>query len=253
MPFQVPSRWRAPLLLAAFVGMAFSLRAELLVASFNQNAVYRFNETNGAYLNTPIASGLSQPFGIAPGTNAQWFIASGDNNTVLRFDGTNPTTFASGGQISFPVGLEIAPDGTLLVCSCGGGRVTRFNTATGASLGNFVATGSGGINGPNFLRFRPEMRFRRRPFRSREPTAWFNSPAHALDELRPAVHHQPQQRRMEQCSNRSHGADEPPHGHRQRRGHEQILPPAQRQRTRPVTSLAGIAFSAVSHPARTSA
>ena len=66
---------------------ALSLHAELLVSSFNNNRVYRYNETNGAFLDVfvPNTNGqLSLPHGLAFGPDGNLYVASAGNDSVLR-------------------------------------------------------------------------------------------------------------------------------------------------------------------------
>jgi hypothetical protein len=46
----------------------------------------------------------------------------------------------------------------LLVSSFNGNQVLRYNETNGAYLGDFVSPGSGGLDGPNFMLFRPPAR-----------------------------------------------------------------------------------------------
>ena len=80
---------------------------------------------------------------------------------MAKFDGTCGAflgVFTSGGALSLPVGLAFGPDTNLYVANFGGNTVARFDGQTGIFLGNVMASGSGGLNGPNFITFRPEPR-----------------------------------------------------------------------------------------------
>jgi hypothetical protein len=47
------------------------------------------------------------------------------------------------------------PNGNLFVSSEGSNQVLEYNDTTGAFITAFVAAGSGGLSGPNFLTFTP--------------------------------------------------------------------------------------------------
>jgi subtilisin-like proprotein convertase family protein len=55
-----------------------------------------------------------------------------------------------------PTGLVFGPDGNLYVASQAGNSVVRFNGITGAFLGVFVASRSGGLNSPQSMVFGPD-------------------------------------------------------------------------------------------------
>jgi hypothetical protein len=81
------------------------------------------------------------------------------NENALKFvsqsGGTVSPYVASGaGGISFPIGFVVGADSNLYVASYGNDKIARF-APNGNSLGDFVAAGSGGLNGPNFMIFRP--------------------------------------------------------------------------------------------------
>src|ERR1041385_7728531 len=114
------------------------LRAELLVSSFLNNRVFRFNETNGALLDQfiPNTNGppgqLSLPHGLAFGPDGNLYVASAGNDSVLRFNGTNGlflstfVTNASGG-LDYPVALIFRGDGLLYVSSQSNDNGLRFS------------------------------------------------------------------------------------------------------------------------------
>ena len=69
-----------------------SAQADVLVSDYNGNRVFRYNETNGAFVSSFIAAnagGLNRPHGLAEGPDGNLYIASAGNHAVLRFNGTN--------------------------------------------------------------------------------------------------------------------------------------------------------------------
>jgi hypothetical protein len=89
-----------------------------------------------------------------------FLVSSQTENVVYAFDldGTSRGVFAPiGGEDTSIMGnirgMAISPWGTLLVTSATGNKVVEF-AADGEFLGNFVASGEGGISGPWYVLFR---------------------------------------------------------------------------------------------------
>lgn len=134
----------------------FGPDGDIYITGRYSDRVYVYSGTNGAFLRFAATNNLSQPFGLAFGPDGSLFVSSGNTGQIQRFDPTNATflgTFATG--LGFPVDILFGPDGHLYVADFGGNRVAKFNGITGALITNFVAVGSGGIAGPNFMTFRP--------------------------------------------------------------------------------------------------
>jgi streptogramin lyase len=138
------------------VGLVFGPDGNLYVSSSGTAEVKRYNGTTGAFINTfASGNGLSLPYGLVFGRDGNLYVSSLGNNLVKRFNGTTGAfidTFVSGGGLSLPYGLVFGPDGNLYLCSEGTSDVKRYN-GSGALLGSFVSTGSGGLNGSTFLIF----------------------------------------------------------------------------------------------------
>jgi DNA-binding beta-propeller fold protein YncE len=104
------------------------------------------------------------PWDLTFGPNGNLFVSSRYTNSVLEYNGTTGAfvrTFASGGGLIQPLGLAFGPNGDLFV-SCspltgapGCNSVLEYNGTTGAFVRAFVTSGSGGLQGPNFLTFGP--------------------------------------------------------------------------------------------------
>ncbi len=92
-------------------GLAFGPDGNLYVASAGNDAVLRYNGTNGAFIDAFIPS--------------------------------------ANGLLDYPVWLEFRPDGLLYVSSQLNHCVARFNATNGVFAGLFVTNGSGGLNGPS--------------------------------------------------------------------------------------------------------
>ena len=106
------ARW----LVMIFAMLASLVRGDLLLSSFNNGLVFRYNENTGQYLDTFI-----------PNTN---------------------------GLLNLPHGLAFGPDGNLYVASAGNDSVLRYNGTNGAFLNVFIPNGSGGLDYPVWLEFR---------------------------------------------------------------------------------------------------
>ncbi len=106
---------------------AISFQGDLVASLLLTSQVVRVSDR------TPLASGLAVPSGLAASDDDLW-VADWALGTVLQIvaDGdvlTEPRTIAEG--LSFPEGLAVALDGSLLVVETGEGRLTRIDPATG--------------------------------------------------------------------------------------------------------------------------
>jgi DNA-binding beta-propeller fold protein YncE len=102
------------------------------------------------------ADGVSDLEALA-GAHAAWVVGRGTN--IAR--GYHPDTGArwitsQGGTISDALDVIVAPNGNVLVASGSNWRVIAYDGATGALIGNFVGTGSGGMRYPAGLAFGPD-------------------------------------------------------------------------------------------------
>jgi len=134
----------------------FGPDSNLYVTGRFDDRVYKYNGTNGNFINVFVTNQLSQPFGCAFGPDGQLYIASGNNHVIRRFDGVSGQyidDFAASGM-NFPVQFIFGPDTNIYACSFNNDTVQRFNGTNGVLLGAFVSAGNG-LDGPNFLTFRP--------------------------------------------------------------------------------------------------
>ena len=138
--------------------------ADLLVSSFNNGRVYRFNDRTGQYVDTfvPNTNGLlSLPHGLAYGPDGRLYVASAGNDAVLRYDGTNGSflnAFISPGTggLDYPVWLEFRGN-SLYISSQLNNQVLRYNAISGAFIGALVSSNSnGGLNGPSGMTWGPD-------------------------------------------------------------------------------------------------
>lgn len=111
--------------------------------------------------------GLAGAKGMAFGPDGNFYVANGGVMEVLRYDGTTGEfmgAFVTAGSagLTGPAGLAFGPDRNgdtvrdLYVASNGTNQVLAYSGADGTPLGPFVAAGSGGLAGPNDMRFGPD-------------------------------------------------------------------------------------------------
>lgn len=94
------------------------------------------------------SGGLYSPLGLTFGMDGNLYVANNLGN-VLRYDGATGAfidVFASG--LLVPQDVVFGPDGHLYVSNGFGNSISRFDGATGASLGFFVAPGAFGLEAP---------------------------------------------------------------------------------------------------------
>lgn len=144
--------------------MTFGEDGNLYVVGRFNSRVVRYSGSTGAFDRAFVTSNLSQPFGLRflPFTEQPertLLVVSGNDNTVQRFGastGNYKNAFANG--LNFPIGVEIGPDTNVYVANFGADSVVRYNGQTGALIDTFIPSGRGGLNGPNFMTFRPPPR-----------------------------------------------------------------------------------------------
>lgn len=93
---------------------------------------------------------------LAGGMNV-WL--AGETQTFIReFHGGSgaPVKASQGGVVAQSRDVLVASDRTILVSSGIGNKVARFDPVSGSSLGDFVASGSGGLNSPFGMTFDPD-------------------------------------------------------------------------------------------------
>jgi DNA-binding beta-propeller fold protein YncE len=139
-------------------------------------AVLRYDGVTGAFMDEFTQGGdLRSPRGIIFGPDGNLYVAEriyigrdwSLEGRVARYDGMTGTylddfvPLGSGG-LSIPTQLVFGPSGRphnrldLYVLSLGNDSVKRYDGATGAYLGDFVASGSGGLDGPGTMTFGPD-------------------------------------------------------------------------------------------------
>ncbi|MCU0877618.1 MAG: hypothetical protein MUF06_07545, partial [Pirellulaceae bacterium] len=149
--------------------LAFGPDGDLYVNSARTtHSVLRYDGNTGAFIDqfvVPGAGGLLSPRGLLFGPDQNLYVASQNSGQILRFQGPFGATpgafmdeFASTDSDHGPFDMAIGPDGHLYVAvvphehgtigsqlPLGIGYVARFDGTTGASMGTFVPTGTGGL------------------------------------------------------------------------------------------------------------
>ena len=121
----------------------------LIVGSFNNNAVLRYDEKTGAFVDQfdpKNLANLNHPATGVFGPDGNLYVSSGaflhNNQKVLNYNGTTgafQTVFPSQ-NITSPRGVLFGPDGNLYVNSQGTNAVLRFNGATGKFMDLFATS-----------------------------------------------------------------------------------------------------------------
>jgi hypothetical protein len=165
----------------------------LLVPDFDRNAVLRYNESTGAFVDEFVkrdSGGVNQPYIALYGPHDHNLYVStghwsgpGKIKAVLRYDGTtgafldqfvqaghNNQAGAGGAGPSDPAELNMphvplfGPDGNLYIGDAvnvytpglnGQGRIARYNGTTGAYMDDFVPFFTGGLRHPDAMVFGP--------------------------------------------------------------------------------------------------
>jgi len=127
------------------------------------HSIKRYNRTTGALIGDFVATlgasntGPQQPV-FGPDGHLYVPIWNSGSAPLLRFDGTTGAALSNAATgLQFPFDVAFSPhDSNVYVTDGFSSRVRRFNPATGALVGTFVAAGSGGLSNGVGLKFGPD-------------------------------------------------------------------------------------------------
>ncbi|MBX3113036.1 MAG: NHL repeat-containing protein [Fimbriimonadaceae bacterium] len=140
------------------VGITVGPDGNLLVPSFWNGRVNRYDINTGAFLNSFVAPGSGGL--ISPRTmlfhNGLMYLTDDFGNKINRYNSTtgafvDTIVTAGSGGLNGACGLILGPQGQLLVTSLGTNSVKQYNATTGAYLGDWISPGNMGMNGPTFI------------------------------------------------------------------------------------------------------
>jgi sugar lactone lactonase YvrE len=160
----------------------FGPDGHLYVTNNGDSSILRFDENTGAprpaagqsgAVFVPANSGgLSSPDGMVFGPDKNLYVVSQGATNVMRFNGQTGAPlpapghkgaiFIEGtGELQNPDGMTFGPDNNLYVVSNANNSVYRYNGRTGASMGVFVKSRSGGLDNPIHVIFMLSKKKRR--------------------------------------------------------------------------------------------
>jgi DNA-binding beta-propeller fold protein YncE len=122
-----------------------------LVSDYGANRVFKFNldgSFNSIFL-TNTANSIRRPLDMILSQDTSTLYVSNNasgNITVYDIETRSLLRTLGNGVLTYPEGLEWAPDGSLVVSNAGGGNIRRFDTQTGLILDTFE-TGPAGLGG----------------------------------------------------------------------------------------------------------
>ncbi|MCC6322013.1 MAG: hypothetical protein IT438_11330 [Phycisphaerales bacterium] len=144
-------------------GLEFTPDGDIWVGYNAAQSVIRYNSATGAVVaqvcsNTSIVGMCVRPATLPSGGGN--LLACGSfagTHKIIQIDTTANTAsdFIVGNGLVFPADITYGPDGNIYVANASTNSVLRFNGATGAAMGTFVAAGSGGLSVPSGLTFGP--------------------------------------------------------------------------------------------------
>lgn len=164
----LPARVALTVLLSAFAYPA-AAQHELLVSGYGSQALHRYDAASGAPLGVAATAPGAQSLRYGP--DGFLYACAEEQDRVLRLDGATGAFVANfvwddpgtpldeSGGLDAPTAAVFGPDGALYVASFSQDRVLRYDGASGAFLGVFIAAGTGPIDGPDAgMAFGPDGR-----------------------------------------------------------------------------------------------
>lgn len=133
------------------------------------NTIRRYDAVTGAFVDTLVNGGIADTRDMVF-RDGFLYVGSENSDEVLRYNATTGEFVdafvpAGSGGLDGPHGLTFGPDANgdgipeLYVSGRSSFNVVRYDGATGAPLGEYVASGSGGLSWPEGLTFDPSGNF----------------------------------------------------------------------------------------------
>lgn len=144
------------------VGIMVGPDGNLLVPSFWNGRINKYNGMTGAFMSSFVSAGsggLQTPRTMLFHNNMM-YVTDDFGNKVNRYNGTtgafiDTVVTAGSGGLNGASGLVLGAQGQLLVTSIGTNSVKQYNATTGAYLGDWIAPGNMGMNGPTYITMVP--------------------------------------------------------------------------------------------------
>ncbi len=140
------------------LGGTFGPDGNFYATNSDNDTVLKLNGSTGAVINATFAS-VEDAAGLVFGPTGNLFVVSSTDPGVLNvLNGTTGaliTAVNAGAIMNDPEGITLGPDGNIYVAD-GAGAVQKFNGTTGAFIGTFVPTGSGGLMNARGVAFGPD-------------------------------------------------------------------------------------------------
>ncbi len=149
--------WLAAVLLT--VSSPVNGSEQLLVSGFSSDSVALYDGQSGAFVR--VFRDVLGPQASRIGPDGNLYLAEENRNRILRFDGSTGVFIGAfvrnipgteedeTGGLRGPTGLTFDASGDLYVASFNTDSVLKYDGSTGEFLEEFVASGSGGLNGPD--------------------------------------------------------------------------------------------------------
>lgn len=142
------------------LGGGFGPDGNFYATNSDTDTVLKLNGITGAVINATFSTSIENAAGLIFGPTGNLFVVGssspGELHVINGTTGAVITSIDAGGILNDPEGITLGPDGNLYVAGGGGNNVLKFNGTTGAFLGTFVASGSGGLLSARGVAFGPD-------------------------------------------------------------------------------------------------
>lgn len=128
--------------------LPFSLMSqELWVTNYFGDSIRRYDANNGSFIGTAGKGKLDGPLGLALGPDSSVYVTSELTGSIEKFQSTGGWSSRFSTAVT-PTSIAFDSTGNSYVSQFESDSVTKYDSS-GTLVGEFISSGSGGLNGPD--------------------------------------------------------------------------------------------------------